>query len=467
MSLKKSDNLEAPAPAASAFDAPVSTSSPLWQTLRSNWMLPLVLLLLWPANWLVHDSGAIDPYQRRIIMLVGVSMILAVSLQLINGISGQFSLGHAGFMAVGAYLSAYPMRTYGPQNPIGLVAYFVALAVTLGIAAGVLYALFFVVRRSGRIHAALPSLLLLAVGAWFLVDVARAAAYETPPAYFVWTRGFALLNDLFGGLLGTSLPVAKNVSGALPATVRPTLSFLTVLVGGGLCAAVAGLVVGLPTLRLRGDYLAIATLGLAEIIRVVITNSDPLGRATGLSGIPRLANFAWVYGGVIVTAVVVWRIARSAKGRNITAVREDEIAAAAVGIDATRHKVLAFVVGAFLAGVAGGMFAHFNTYLNPQEFGFLRSVEIVVMVTLGGLASISGAIITAIVLTMLPELLRGFAEWRMIVYAMLLIGMMLLRPEGIMGGRELWDLIPWFRRRRSKPAIPPPTTPAGGAHAPA
>jgi branched-chain amino acid transport system permease protein len=228
-------------------------------------------------------------------------------------------------------------------------------------------------------------------------------------------------------------------------------------------AAVAGLVVGLPTLRLRGDYLAIATLGFAEIIRVVITNSGPLGRATGLTNIPRLTNFAWLYGGVIVTIIVVWRVARSAKGRNITAVREDEIAAAAVGIDATHHKVLAFIVGAFLAGVAGGMFAHVNTYLNPQEFGFLRSVEIVVMVTLGGLGSISGAIITAIVLTCLPELLRGFNEWRMIVYAMLLIGMMLLRPQGIMGGRELWDFLPWFRRRRRE--IPPPTTPAGGNHA--
>ncbi len=274
---------------------------------------------------------------------------------------------------------------------------------------------------------------------------------------------------MFGGVLNASLPVAASVSNALPGAIRPTLSFLIVLTGGGLCAAIAGLVVGLPTLRLRGDYLAIATLGLAEIIRVVITNSGPLGRATGFSGIPRLANFAWLYGGVIVTALVVWRIARSAKGRSITAVREDEIAAAAVGIDATRHKVLAFVVGAFLAGVAGGMFAHFNTYLNPQEFGFLRSVEIVVMVTLGGLASISGAMVTAIILTMLPELLRGFAEWRMIVYAMLLIGMMLLRPEGIMGGRELWD----FFRRRSRPhgkrgfvpVIPPPTPRAGGSDA--
>ncbi len=179
MSLKKSDNLELPRPAASAFDAAddsTSPPSPWRQTLRSNWMIPLALLLLWPANWLVHDSGAIDPYQRRIIMLVGVNMILAVSLQLINGISGQFSLGHAGFMAVGAYLSAYPMRTYGAQNPAGSVAYFAALAVALSIAAGLLYAIFFLIRRSGRVHAALPSLLLLALGAWFLVDVARAAS---------------------------------------------------------------------------------------------------------------------------------------------------------------------------------------------------------------------------------------------------------------------------------------------------
>ncbi|HEV2293283.1 MAG TPA: branched-chain amino acid ABC transporter permease [Tepidisphaeraceae bacterium] len=470
MSRKKSENPDRPPagaapPSASAFEPPHAASvSPLWQTIRSNWMIPLVLLLLWPANWLVHDSGAIDSYQRRIIMLVGVSMMLAVSLQLINGISGQFSLGHAGFMAVGAYLSAYPMRTYDPQNPMGLVAYFIALAAVVGITAGVLFAIFFLIRRSGRLHPVMPSLLLLIVGAWFLVDVARAAKYEMPPAHFVWSRSFALLVDLFDGILAVSLPVANNISTFMPAAARPTLSFLIVLIGGGLCAAVAGLVVGLPTLRLRGDYLAIATLGFAEIIRVVITNSAPLGRATGMSGIPRLANFGWVYGGVIVTILVVWRIARSAKGRNITAVREDEIAAAAIGIDPTRHKVLAFVVGAFLAGVAGGMFAHFSSYLNPQEFGFLRSVEIVVMVTLGGLGSISGAIITAIVLTTLPELLRGFAEWRMIVYAALLIGMMLLRPQGLMGSREIWDLIPRFARRRAP--VPSPTTPEGGSNAP-
>ncbi|MEA2734966.1 MAG: branched-chain amino acid transport system permease protein, partial [Humisphaera sp.] len=279
-------------------------------------------------------------------------------------------------------------------------------------------------------------------------SAARVRDGSAPPAYLVWSRWIALLGNLFDAV------AHRGITMSMPVGIGRPICFLIVLIGGGACASVAGLIVGLPTLRLRGDYLAIATLGFAEIIRVVINNSAALGGATGFTGIPRLSNFAWIYGSVVITTVVIWRIVNSGKGRTLIAVREDEIAAAAVGIDTTHYRVFAFIIGSFFAGVAGALFAHLNVYLNPTEFGFLRSVELVVMVTLGGLGSISGAIVTAAVLTLLPELLRGFSEWRMILYSLLLIVMMLVRPQGLLGSREIW---PWRRGGDRKAAPPPPT----------
>jgi len=491
-----------------------TSEPPWWQTvLRSNWTILLALLLLWPLNWLVHDDNLVDRYTRRIILVIGINIIAAVSLQLINGTSGQFSLGHAGFMAVGAYLAAYPMKTHamGGTNPVAVLMFYLGMGLVIAIAGALFLAIFLLIRMSTRVHAQLPTLLLLVVGAWFLWDISAAARATaggaSQPIYLLWSRGIGLLSDLFDAVAN------RKIAFSMPREAGMPICFLIVLIGGGACASVAGLIVGLPTLRLRGDYLAIATLGFAEIIRVVINNSQPLGGATGLTGIPRLSTFAWIYGCVVVTTIVIWRIVNSAKGRTLIAVREDEIAAAAVGIDTTRYRVFAFIVGSFFAGVAGGLFAHLNVYLNPTEFGFLRSVELVVMVTLGGLGSISGAIVTAAVLTYLPELLRnppsafpwGFiiavviawvitllrgvgrgvrwaawllgaclawellrwlarryrvdlSEFRMILYSLLLIALMLVRPQGLLGSREIWS---WFTARRSgtgPPPLPPPPT---------
>ena len=501
---RKSDDHLPPAPV-TATTAP-ATGSAFGEFLRANWSIPVALLALWPINWVLHDSGQVDAYVLRIILLIGINIVLAVSLQLINGISGQFSLGHAGFMAVGAYLAAYPMaeRSAGMTDPANVVVFYVSLGVVLGVAGGVLFAIFYAMGRSGRLHSALPSVLLLAFAGWFLWDVARAGnVVDGPlPGYLVWSRSMDGLTHLFGQLNAWMTGPAARLSAALPGSVQQTLCFLFALIGGGACAAVAGLVVGLPTLRLRGDYLAIATLGFAEIIRVVIFNTPALGGATGLTAIPSYSNFAWIYGAAIVTIVCIWRLARSAKGRNLAAVREDEIAANAVGIDTTYHKVLAFVVGAFFAGVAGGLLGSLNSYLNPSQFGFLQSVEIVVMVTLGGLGSISGAVFTAAMLTLLPEVLRDppsawpwlviiavavsavtfafdrrrglitlawfaaaciaweairwladryriqLSDFRMIIYSLALIGMMLLRPQGLLGNRELWPPTALWRRLR-------------------
>jgi branched-chain amino acid transport system permease protein len=309
--------------------------------------------------WLPH---ALNPYYLTILSRIGVAALAAASLQLVNGFTGQFSIGHAGFMAVGAYVSA-------------------ALSVTLG--AG-------------------------------------------------WLAGLA---------------------GALPLPLARSLYFPAPLLAGGLAAALAGLVVGIPALRLRGDYLAIATLGFGEIIRIAILNVDAVGGARGFSlaspahpGLDlRYESVGATYAVVGLSILVIARLVYATGGLAFRAVREDETAAESVGVATTRVKVEAFVVSSFFAGVAGALFAHSEGYIHTNSFSFLRSFEIVVFVVLGGLGSLSGAVLAAAVLTAAPEVLRGLGEWRMILYSVLLIAMMLVRPEGLMGRRELFP--GWLRSR--------------------
>lgn len=320
--------------------------------------LLLVIIALWGLNWLIRQFAADTyAYELQIVNLIGINIIMAVSLNLINGITGQFSIGHAGFMAIGAYVSA-AMTYYGDP----------------------------------------------------------------------W--------------LATHLHF-------LPTTVRETAWFLCALGAGGLVAAGVGWCVGMPSLRLRGDYLAMATLGFGEIIRVVILNLEVVGGARGFPGIAERADFFWIYLIVCCTVWIVWHLVRTPKGQAFYAVREDEIATAAIGISTTRYKVTAFVVGAFFAGVGGGLFAHYLTYLHTNSFTFIRSFEFVAMVVLGGLGSFTGSILAATLLTALPELLRGINEYRMILYSLLLIVFMLVRREGLLGRREFsWR---WLARRRTAP----------------
>jgi len=316
---------------------------------------PLVTVLALVALNIVLPRVT-NPYYFQILMLVGINIVLAVSLNLVNGFTGQFSIGHAGFMAVGAYASA--MFTLKLGAPL--------------------------------------------VASW----------HGVPP------------------------PVAEG------------LALLMALVAGGLLAAGAGWLVGLPSLRLRGDYLAIVTLGFGEIIRVLILNIDAIGAARGLPGIPQYATFFWVYGAVAAVIVLARHLATSTHGRALFAIRDDEVAAESLGVDTTRYKVLAFVLGAFFAGVAGGLFAHFLSYLNPSSFTFIKSIEVIAMVVLGGMGSISGSVIAAIVLTLLPEMLRSVKELRMVIYSLMLIVLMITRPQGLLGTRELsWSgLTRLFRR---------------------
>ena len=284
-----------------------------------------------------HVSDKIDPYHLDVLTGIGINIILAVSLNLVNGFTGQFSLGHAGFMSVGAYLAAAVSLFLGPK--------------------------------------------------------------------------------ILGAEGGTA--------------VQQGFMFLAALVAGGLGAAFAGLVVGVPSLRLKGDYLALVTLGFGEIIRVIFQNFEPLGGALGLNGIPAYTTIFWVLALVGLTVFVVTCLVNSTYGRGFLATHDDEIASEAVGLNTTRYKIVAFVIGAFFAGTAGGLYGHFKMTITPTGFDFTKSIEIVVMVILGGMGNTLGVILAAILLTLLPELLRPIAEYRMIIYSLMLIVLMLARPQGL------------------------------------
>ena len=300
----------------------------------------------------------INPYYARMINLIGINITLAVSLNLINGLAGQFSIGHAGFMAVGGYTATYLTVYHGQQ---------------------------------------------------------------------------------IASLIGQSPMDPGGSSLVMPIS----------LAAGALAAALAGLAVGIPSLRLRGDYLAIVTLGFSEIIRVIILNIPAVGGATGFTAALPITNFFWIFAMATLTIVIVRNIATSTFGRALATIRGDEIAAEAMGVNSTFYKVLAFVISAALAGVAGGLSGQlFANPLSPQNLNFVRSIEVIVMIVLGGIGSITGAVLGASVLTVLPEALRGldqqFPGIRMVIYALLLILLMIFRPQGLLGRREIgWA---WLRR---------------------
>ena len=237
------------------------------------------------------------------------------------------------------------------------------------------------------------------------------------------------------GSSAVTLFAGGNISAALGggAFSHQALFFFAILVGG-LAAAVAGFVVGVPSLRLRGDYLAIVTLGFGEIIRVIVQNTDAIGGPRGLNKIPAFTTVFWTFSLAAVTVYVVSNLVDSTYGRGFLAVRDDEIAAEAMGINTTKYKVLAFVLGSFFAGVAGALYAHYITYITPEGFNFMKSVDVVVMVILGGMGNVVGVLVAAALLTLLNEWLRSFEQYRMIVFALLLIVMMILRPQGLLGG---------------------------------
>jgi branched-chain amino acid transport system permease protein len=234
-------------------------------------------------------------------------------------------------------------------------------------------------------------------------------------------------------------PMHVTMYDFMTGTPATTLLFVCGLIFGGVCAAICGLIIGIPALRLKGDYLAIITLGFAEIIRVVMLNIDSVvgfqltGGAKGLTGIPSYTNFTNTFVVVAISLFLIHTMMKSRHGRAILAIRDNEIAAEATGVNTTYYKTLAFVVSAFFAGVGGGLYAGCIGVMAPAKFGFMKSIEILVMVVLGGMGSMLGSVISATFLTILPEALRAFADYRMVVYAIVLILVMIFRPQGLLG----------------------------------
>ena len=311
---------------------------------------PLLLgitLILVAAVAALIQFDILNEYVAQILSFAGINIILALSLNLISGFTGQLALGHAGFMAIGSYAAAVSVMQF-------------------------------------------------------------------------------------------NMPI-----------------FVGVLIGG-LVTALFGLLIGFPTLRLRGDYLAIVTLAFGEIIRVILVNLDALtGGAAGLKGVPYFVsaeaieknpaaidaipvlNFVFITLTMVLVLALVHNLLHSSYGRAIISVREDEVASGSMGVGIFRYKMIAFCLSAFIAGVGGGLYAFLFNYLNPTDFNFLRSVDFLIIVVFGGMGSLTGTVVAGYLLTYLQEALRFLKDYRLIIYPLLLILMMIFRPGGILGSREL------------------------------
>lgn len=308
---------------------------------KKNLMILGSILLTFAIVQILISARVINSFYEITIAMICINIILAVSLNLITGFTGQFSLGHAGFMSIGAYVCAIIMMQ-----------------------------------------------------------------------------------------------------------IDSTVGFLIGILAGAVIAALVGILIGIPTLRLKGDYLAIATLGMAEIIKVIFLNLDITNGAAGLNGIPRYANWLWLYFFTIITVVLINNFIKASHGRACISIREDEIAAESMGINTTVYKVMAFAIGAFFAGIAGALYSSYFYFIKPDLFGFLKSIDILVIVVLGGMGSMTGSIIAAVLLAVLTTFLQSFTEVRMIIYALLLVVIMIFRPQGLMGTKEITDLFKFQKKDR-------------------
>lgn len=309
---------------------------------KKNIITLIVIGLVFALIQVLLQSGIVSSFYEITLVTICINIILAVSLNLVTGFTGQFSLGHAGFMSIGAYAAA-------------------------------------------------------------IINMS--------------------MNSTTGFLLG--------------------------IIAGAIAAAAVGILVGIPTLRLRGDYLAIATLGMAEIIRVLFLNMEITNGAAGLNGIPRFTNWLWLFIFTILTLILINNFIKSSQGRACISIREDEIAAESMGINTTKYKVMAFAIGAFFAGIAGALYSSYFYVISPTIFGFQKSIDILVIVVFGGLGSITGSVIAAVALAVITTLLQSYSSIRMIVYSLILIVIMLFRPQGLLGTKEITDLFN-FRKKNEK-----------------
>ncbi|MBU3128858.1 branched-chain amino acid ABC transporter permease [Clostridium tagluense] len=295
---------------------------------RNNILGAFIVILIYILGQVLINAGILDSYIFLNIVVIGINIILAVSLNLITGFTGQFSLGHAAFMAIGAYVSAVATMNFG-------------------------------------------------------------------------------------------------------------LPFAVALILGAVSAALAGIVIGIPTLRLKGDYLAIATLGFGEIVRIIILNNEYIGGASGLNDIPQSTNWTWLYFMTAATVILIKNFISSKGGRACIAIGQDEIASESMGINTTFYKVLAFAIGAFFAGIGGALYSGYFFFIKPEAFGFMKSIDILVILVFGGMGSIEGSIAGAIVLSLISLALQDIPELRMVIYSVILFLIMVYRPQGLMGNYKI------------------------------
>jgi branched-chain amino acid transport system permease protein len=325
----------------------VSKLSAAYQTLLSKYHTVIAYRFFWPffliAGLLFSIAAStfdiLDLYVQLILIYVGINIILTVSLNLINGYMGEFSIGHAGFMAIGAYIAS-----------------------------------------------------LLTVNVF---------------------------------------PQTANI-----------FLFPAAILAGGIAAALIGLLVAIPSFKTRGDYLAIVTLAFCMIVKSVLENIDAVGGPRGFLGMEKLTTLPWVFFWTVLSLWVIRNLVYSKFGRGVLSIREDEIASDLMGVNTRQVKVIAFVVSSFFAGIAGGLFAHTLQYINPRMFDIIKSTDILIMVYLGGIASIAGSILGAFIYTILLETLRPLGVWRMVFMPLMLVLLMIYHPRGIMGLREAHLFVP-------------------------
>jgi len=320
----------------------LAQASHAWERAASSRKaLPILLVVGLVLSFAIPQFGLVNKYIQLILMYVGINIILTLSLNLVNGYMGEFSVGHAGFMAVGAYVSA---------------------------------------------------------------------------------------------VLTTMI---------LPRDLNPYL-FPLVVFAGGVGAGLVGLIVAVPSFRTRGDYLAIITLALNMIVKSVIENIDAIGGPRGIPGVTKLTTLPWVFFWTVICVWVIRNFIYSNYGRGVLSIREDEIASELMSVNTRQAKLMTFVISSFFAGVAGALFAHVLQFISPKVFDIIKSTDVLIMVYLGGIGSIAGSILGATIYTVLLELLRPLGLWRMVFMPLVLVLLMIFRPRGIMGLRELRWFVPGY-----------------------
>jgi branched-chain amino acid transport system permease protein len=318
-----------------------------WKKLVKTVYPAAIVIVLYLAMIILQKLGIFNKYYIQVVMFAGINIIMTASLNLVNGFTGQFCIGHAGFMSLGAYGAA------------------------------------------------------------------------------------VITTMVFGG---------KSIS-----VLAQTPVFLLGLLIGGCVAAFVGALIGLPSLKLKGDYLAIVTLAFGEIVRAILRLIKPIGGARGMIGIPNYSTLAWILLFMTLTLYLLKNLIYSPYGRAFIAIRDNEVAADVMGIDTTKYKITSFCIAAFIAGVAGGLYAHLLAFIQPDSFSFTKSADFLVFMYAGGSGSLTGSIVGATILTILPEILRFLADWRLVVYAAILVIVMLYRSDGLVGGKEL----PFMRIKRN------------------